>query len=182
VRFVVTSFRRAWTHGMTLALTASIGAYMMGIAVGYVGALSTSAGKITPDPARTSMLSIFSHNAGILVWLAAGLVTAGVSTMAVMVMNGMILGWVVAKEIAQGQGFLLVTGILPHLPLELGSYFLCAAVAIPSGLSLVAKVSRRDARTIGKPSILWKDWIFFHMICFVLLIAAAAVEAYISHA
>ena len=174
--------RRAWTRGMTLALVASVGVYLLGMALGSVGALSTSAGKITPDPARTPMLSIFGHNVEVLAWLAAGLITAGVSTMAIMAMNGMLLGWVVAKEITQGQGFLLVSGILPHLPLELGSYFLCAAVTVPLGLRLAAGVFRRRTGAPGNPAINWKEWVSFQIVCVALLLVAAAVEAYISHA
>jgi uncharacterized membrane protein SpoIIM required for sporulation len=166
---------------LRLPLLASGGAYLFGTILGAVAALSTSAGQITPDPAHTPPLSILGHNLSVLVWLAVGLVSAGVITMAVLVMNGMLLGWVMAKELAAGHGGLLVTGILPHLPLELGGYLLSAAVTLHIAVAMARNVLRRRGRGDRVPAD-WRRWAAIQAVCVALLAIAALVEAYVSHA
>lgn len=173
--------RIANVAALRLPLLASGGAYLLGTILGALAALSTSAGQITPDPAHTPPLTIFGHNLSVLIWLAAGLMSAGVITVAVLMMNGMLLGWVIAKQVTAGHGGLLVTGILPHLPLELGGYLLSAAATLHLAVAMARNLLRRRGRRDRIPAD-WRRWTAVQALCVVLLAIAALVEAYVSHA
>lgn len=169
--------RSAW-RSLTVANGAALGVYLLTTALGALGALTTSAAPVTADTTRLSMWWIFWHNLGTCLWLTAGLATAGLATVGVLGLNGMVLGCVAAKQYAAGHGGLVVTGILPHLPLELLAYVISGGATMLVGFRLAANLFPKTGprRDIG-----WRAWLLSQACAVVLPFFAAIVEAYIAH-
>ena len=163
-------------HGAGGAIAAAI--YAVSGGMGVMGALATDAAPVNAVPIAASAFSLFTHNLGVLVWLSLGLVTAGLVTLATMCLNGMILGWVVGKMLLDDQGAALVTGLLPHLPFELGAYLCSSAATIRVGLALATRLL-----TAGRhaPPVVWPRWLLMQGVAVLLLATGAVVERYVSH-
>ena len=166
------------TRARVLAFSASLAAYLVGAVLGAAGALTTSAGQIGADPSRRSIWYLCAHNLGVLVWLAGGLVTAGVITLGVMALNGMLLGWVVVKQVEAGHAHLVTTGILPHLPLELAAYVLSGGATLLTAVQVLRRFRRQPSGGAGPD---WRGWFVVQAICVCLLFLAAIVEAQVAH-
>jgi uncharacterized membrane protein SpoIIM required for sporulation len=170
--------RPASRHPGVLAVAITFGAYLVGVALGTAGALSTAAGAIGPDQTHRPAWQIFVHNLGVLIWLAGGTLTGGVLVVGIMGLNGMLLGWVAAKQVVAGEGHLVVVGILPHMPLELAAYVICGAASMLVGVRLVRRLL---GRTRIAPPPGWRRWLVIQAIGVALLAAAAVVEANLAH-
>jgi uncharacterized membrane protein SpoIIM required for sporulation len=166
-------------HPWILGSAVSLGVYLLGVALGSVGALATSAGQISANPARISPWNIFGHNLGILAWTAGGLITGGLITVGILGLNGMLLGWIAAKQFASGHGRLVTTGILPHLPLELSAYVISAGATLVVSTQLIRRVFGRNR---GSTPPDWRRWLTMQLISVILIFFAAIVEASLVHA
>lgn len=161
--------------GVGMAISAS--AYVLGGVLGVVGALSTSAGAVTPDPTTHSVLTLFSHNLGVLVLLCVGMVSAGIISTGVMGLNGLLLGWVVAKQMSIGQGDTLLTGILPHLPFELLAYVVSAGATLRISMVVAGWFFKRRTMPLNQ----WVTWLAAQAVAAGLLLVGAIVESNFSH-
>jgi len=168
---------RSDRRSLVIASSAALGLYLTATALGAFGALTTTAAPVTANPAKLSVWWIFVHNLGTCLWLTAGLVSAGLATAGVLAMNGMVLGWVAAKQYATGQGGLVATGILPHLPLELLAYVISGGATMLVGFRLaVSLLPNKGRREAG-----WRAWLLSQACAVVLLFLAAIVEANFAH-
>lgn len=170
---------RSARWSLTAAGGGALGIYLLATALGALGALTSSAGPVTPSAARLSVWWIFWHNFGTCLWLTGGLATAGLVTAGVLALNGMVLGWVAAKQYTAGHGGLVVTGILPHLPLELLAYVISGGATMLVGFRLAANLFRK---TGPRRDADWRAWALSQACAVILLFLAAIVEAYVAHA
>ncbi|MEU1744873.1 stage II sporulation protein M [Micromonospora arida] len=161
--------------GLTFVASAAIYLVLAGFAAWT--AWADTATPLTPRTSDASTWDLLLHNMGVLVWLAGGLCTAGLLTGAVLGLNGILLGWVVGKQLAAGDGAALLTGMLPHLPFEITAYLISAAASIRFGLDIAGRLRRRSAQ---RP-VPWAGWVRVQAYALVLLIVAALVEANVSH-
>jgi uncharacterized membrane protein SpoIIM required for sporulation len=163
-----------------LGLGMAIGAatYAVGCVLGAVGALFTPESAVTQDATNYPVLTIFGHNLGVLLLFGAGLISAGLITVAVMGFNGMLLGWVIATELSAGHSDALMTGILPHLPFELMAYIVGAGATLRLSVEVAGWVIKRGP---NRPTAEWAPWLRAQALAAVLLFVGAVVESNFSH-
>ena len=164
-------FRTAalWGAGLTA------GGYLLGAVLGVFGALTAPAAEVLPASSVPAASAVLVHNAGVLLWLTAGLPTLGLVTVGTMLYNGAVLGWV-ATEVAGAQGTgPLLTGVLPHLVPELLAYLVSSGATLALSVQLAARVVRGSSR---RPE--WRAWLHLQGAALLLLALAALVEQHVS--
>jgi uncharacterized membrane protein SpoIIM required for sporulation len=120
---------------------------------------------------------IFEHNLAVLALISAGTVTLGLTTAALLFLNGTFLGFVAVELIQGHQALMLLTAVGPQLPFELGAYVISAGAALRLGWSLWWPLLSR--RTRGP--VRWKAWLMAQGAAVSLLFAGAVVEVAFSH-
>lgn len=125
--------------------------------------------------------AIARNNLGVAaVMLVVGTATASLGAAAVLLVNGLLIGRLTALLWDGGRMDALVTGLLPHAPLELAG--LCA-VAAASALPAQAVVGRiLPPRSDGVPRALpVRPFALLLALAVALILAAAWVEGHVSH-
>lgn len=152
------------------------------ISVPSVAPTSVGTGGAVPDTVAKSasdgrlFVEILAKNAAVYLALASGLLTAGLTTVAVVVVNGVILGRIIG--VARGAGFTavdVVVGLAPHGVVEL----MCLGTSAVIGLRGAAIVSDWWR---GQPVLIhgWSRTARYLLIGLLGLVVAAAAEVWIS--
>lgn len=154
----------------------------------YLAAVAIAAGVAAISPladidksanSDASAWEIFLNNAGVLPWIWMGLVSFGLVSLAVMCLNGALLGWVVGKSITDGNAVDIVTGIAPHFLPEMGAFFRSAAITIAIAVRLPL-FFRKDRSRAEWPEYL-RMWLVVQLLAILLLAIGAVVEGSLSY-
>ena len=162
---------------LSLAVLINAAIYLVFGGVAAYAAWSDTGAPLSAATSSTSVLELFGHNIGVLVWLATGLCSAGLLTGAVIGLNGIMLGWVVGKQIASDDLHSLLTGVLPHLPLEIAAYIISAAASMRLGVEVLAWLRHRRTGV----TLRWRGWATVQATAVGLLLLGAVIEANVSH-
>ena len=170
---------RGWLPYVALAAGMELAVFVIGAAVGVEGR-----GTIVPirepgsaAPAITTM-GLITHNAEIALRSAFGIVTFGLYTTYVQVLNGFVLGaaWADAAGVL-GWGTATLA-LLPHGVVEIPAFWLSAAVGF-RWLNTVWKLTNADRDRITVPRLVIES-ILVTALTLGLLLLAAVVEADLS--
>lgn len=160
------------------------------LAMGLVGTLGFGVGAASAPgsslpirgpgapPPSAGIWEIFTHNAGIALRAALGVLTFGVYTTWVVLVNGFTIGAVAADAAeAHSLGWAL-SGLFPHGVVELPAFWLAGAVGF-RWLAFVWKVANGDRDRIAGP------WLALESLAVVglalaLLLVAAAIEVLVT--
>ncbi len=133
------------------------------------------------NPPLITCLLVFMNNFVAMVQMLFLGVLAGLSPLATLFLNGYLLGAVAATFKAGGGPvcLMLLTGILPHGIFELFALFLCGAFGLKFGYHCIAaplpgKTRRQSFREI------WKEVVSVIPLVVILLLAAAAIEIFVT--
>jgi stage II sporulation protein M len=153
---------------------------ILGFGVGAASPPATSLPIRGPDPPPPSagIWTVFAHNAGIALGAAAGVLTFGVYTTWVVLVNGFTIGAVAADAVEANGWAWAALGLLPHGVVELPAFWLAGAVGF-RWLAFVRTVARGDRDRIGGP------WLVLESLAVVgfalaLLLVAAVVEVLVT--
>ena len=98
------------------------------------------------DKGRLS-LGILGRNVAVYVWLLAGVVCAGISTIVVLAFNGLLMGQMISVGQAIGAPLPVAAWLfLPHGVLEVGALLLAGAIGLQGPGLLMAWIRGRPAR------------------------------------
>lgn len=157
--------------------------FLVGILGAAVGAESTG-GTIMPirDPGQPapdlSTWGLFSHNAGLAIRSALGVLSFGVYTTWVLLLNGFVLGAVIADVVAAwGPGRTLLA-LAPHGVFELPAFCMSGAIGF-RWLATVWAVAQGDRDRIPVPRLVLES-VLLTVVVLVMLFVAAAIEANVS--
>ena len=103
--------------------------------------------------------------------------TLGLTTAALLFMNGTFLGFVTVELVEGRHAVMLLTAVGPQLPFELGAYVIGAGAALRLGWSFWWPLLSRRARG----PVRWKAWLVAQGAAVILLFAGAVVEVAFSH-
>lgn len=129
---------RCWIEPVRLVQWAAAGsplAFAFGVAIGGLLVPRTfSTSDLAAESASVSAGAIASNNFTVgLCILAIGVVTASFGSLAILVLNGVLVGQLVAVLVESGHAQALVSGLLPHAVSELAGFaLLTAASVVPS--------------------------------------------------
>jgi uncharacterized membrane protein SpoIIM required for sporulation len=172
-----TALRWGLRRGFVGWAAAALAVYLYGALMGGVGALMVPGYPLHPTNSIGSVASIFEHNLVVLAVISSGPVTLGLTSAALLFMNGTILGFVTVELVQGRQALMLLTAVGPQLPFELGAYVIGAGAALRLGWSFWWPLLSRRARG----PIWWKGWLLAQGAAVVLLFAGAVVEVGLSH-
>lgn len=171
---------RGW---LPYVLGAGLATILVGIVGFAVGAESTRSASIpirspgSPAPDLTTA-SLFVHNAEIAIRSALGVLTLGLYTAYVVLLNGFLIGATLA-DAAEILGLgRAVLALLPHGVLELPAFWLAGAVGF-RWFAFVWKVGSGDRDRIGGPWLALES-MAVTLLSLCLLLVAAAIEANVS--
>lgn len=167
---------RGWVPYVAGAAAAMGCVAILGFGVGVESAPSSSIGLWTPGSPAPSLgvADVFVHNAGIAIRSALGLLSFGVYTTWVLLVNGFTIGAVLA-DAAEANGMTwAVLGLLPHGLVELPAFWLAGAVGF-RWLAFAWKLANGDRERIAGPWLLLESLVVVG-ISLVLLFVAAVIE------
>ena len=158
--------------GLTMVLVG-----ILGVAVGAKSPEATSMavrGAGTPAP-DVGVVDLFVHNAGIAVRSALGILSFGVYTTWVLLVNGFMVGAILADAAEQNGLTWALLGLFPHGVVELPAFWLAGAVGY-RWLNFAWKLANGDRDRIAGP------WLALESLAVVglslaLLFVAAVIEA-----
>lgn len=147
-----------WASGVPVAQLVDALAEMPAAEQGAEAADALRGGAATADarhePAKAGwdlFVFIWSRNVSVYVWLLMGLLSAGTITFVVLLMNGIMLGQMVASALWSGVPISAVGDLLlPHGVLEIGAFCIAGAVGF-QGIRFVLgrwQVSRESIRPL----------------------------------
>ena len=128
-------------------LIAVLGAYAGGLVLGLLAAANL-AHQLVTHPQQLPALAIIQHNVMVLVIMFLGIMTAGLVTLLVLLINGVMFGAVVGAYAWQGKLAAILLALAPHGILEVGAFLLAGY-----GDLLLVSLLWRLLRTNG-----WKTW------------------------
>ena len=117
-----------------------------------------------------------ANNGAVLVLMAIGLLTAGIVTLLLLLVNGVLVGHLLTYAHESDALIPTIAGILPHAPFEMSAMFLAAAIGF-SPVSVVSRIAT-DRTVYVKTEI--RDLGLLLLAALLLIIAAAAAEAWVS--
>jgi len=171
---------RGWIPSVAFAAVVTLLTGVLGLAVGAASAPATSIAIRPPGSAAPdlSAVDLFVHNAGIAVRSALGILTGGVYTTYVLLVNGFVLGATLA-DAADVLGWgRAVLAIAPHGVLEIPAIWLSGAIGL-RWLAFVWKVGSGDRDRVPGPWLLLES-LALTGLALLLLFVAALVEATVS--
>jgi uncharacterized membrane protein SpoIIM required for sporulation len=155
----------------------SLAIYLIGTILGGFAAALFPYFPLHPDNSVGSVAAIFENNLLVLTWISLGAVTLGLTSVAELGLNGMLLGWVAVQMLERHQVTSLASAVLPQLPLELSAYVISGAASLQLGWQLWRRVfTGRGTRPIP-----WKAWMTAEVVAILLLLGGAVVERTVSH-
>ncbi|WP_051870789.1 stage II sporulation protein M [Geobacillus vulcani] len=163
---------KRWKRVMLLCILIFSVSVLIGIVAGFLGDYSTF------RPKEAEMLDIFVNNTKICIFIiVSGLLTGGVLSSIVLIINGYIIGIVIYGAIAD-YGFLpILTGLMPHFFIELAAIVSCATVGFMSSISFLMCIGKWSKLPLPR---LIKDGTILILIAILLLLFASWVESNIS--
>jgi hypothetical protein len=158
--------------------------YLIGAVAGTLAVLgspvSLSLGETTGGPGPVpGAWEILVNNARVLVLMAAGTFSGGLITLAVTFFNGLILGGAVAYLGTHGQGHSLLTGLAPHFLPEVAAFLVAGAADLWMATAVVAWLR---GRPVPDRRVVMARWLAPQGVALGLLVVAAVIEGYVSHA
>lgn len=130
--------------------------------------------EASTEPVHTWLF--IAHNAPLLALMAVGIITAGFLTLVTLLLNGVLIGDLLAQAHQGGDLGVVLAGILPHAPFELAAIFLAAAVGF-APVSVIYRIAA-DHTVYLKTEV--KDLGLLICSALFLLVAAAMVEAWVT--
>lgn len=167
-----------WSQ-LTVPLTLVVVVYVIAAGMALLIATLSPQADLPGGDLQPSIWGIFLNNVGVLLWLWTGVLTYGVSTIATIGLNGMIIGWVLGKLFAEGTLGQAVTGLLPHFLPEIGAYVIAAATSVALSVRLFRRFfAARSDRTSLRPVLV--QWLVAQLCAAGLLAVAAVIEVLVS--
>ncbi|MDE0691550.1 MAG: stage II sporulation protein M [Gammaproteobacteria bacterium] len=181
--------RRLWIRNIAVALALWVGGATLGFGVATqvapktVEALPKAATATTANASgptgRELYFGILGRNLAVYAWLLCGVVSLGISTVAVTLFNGVHLGQTIALAAATGTSATSVAWlILPHGVLEVSAFLVAAALGM-LGPRLAHAWLSNDGRFGAKCLQLARLWPIATLGA-ATLVAAAGVETYVT--
>ena len=179
--------RRLWIRNLAVALALWVGGALLGFGVAAQVASTTTeappkaaeAAKPSGPSGRELYFGILGRNLAVYAWLLCGLVSLGISTVAVTLFNGVHLGQTIALAAATGTSATSVAWlILPHGVLEVSAFLLAAALGM-LGPRLAHAWLSNDGRFGAQCRQLARLWPIATLGA-VALVVAAGIETYIT--
>lgn len=155
---------------------------ILGFGVGAESAPARSIGVRSPGAPGPDLgvMDVFLHNAWIAVRSALGLLTFGVYTTWVLLVNGFVIGAVLADAAeTNGLGWALL-GILPHGLIELPAFWLAGAIGY-RWLAFAWKLANGNRERIAGPWLLLES-LALTGLALAMLFVAAAIEVTVTAA
>jgi uncharacterized membrane protein SpoIIM required for sporulation len=143
--------------------------------------LAHVAGLALSGPLRPPTLdfwSILGRNTAVVACLAVGVLTFGLFTLAILMLNGIVLGVAVKLLVSADLGAALWTGLAPHFVPEVGAFVLAAAADLWLTRTLAGWL-RRGTRPTREQ--LLRRWLLPQLAALLMLAAAALLETYVSN-
>jgi len=160
--------------------------YMLfSVAIYAVGIVAGSLIRIVPEipinVTRLGTLEVFMNNVKVGIYLfLLGNVTFGIGNTGLLAFNGLVLG-VSIRNVWHQYGLKpLVSGVLPHAPVEIAATLICNTLGYET-----VRVLRRIGRTSGmdgEPLIRLSEIVFLWVVAIVLFGIGAVIEGKISAA
>lgn len=171
---------RSWVRYVAGAALAMGLVGILGFAVGAESARGASIPIREPgSPApEVTTLSLFAHNAEIAVRSALGILSLGLYTTYVLLVNGFLIGATLADAAeVLGLGRAMVA-LAPHGVLELPAFWLAGAIGF-RWLAFVWKLANGDRDRIAGPYLVLES-LALTGLALVMLLVAAVIEATVS--
>lgn len=175
--------KHLWAHYRWYVLVSGL-LFGVGIVIGtlLVGQLSlqTLFGGQTPENAfpKPTVGLLIRNNAIVVGLLVASVLTLGLAAVAILVYNGVIVGYV-GRLVADRAGIeVVVLGFLPHGVVEIPAFLLASGVALRASHQLVAAVLG-DRESVPTATLL-RDSGIVVVVALVLIVVAAVIEAEIT--
>lgn len=181
--------RRLWIRNIAVALALWVGGATLGfgvaaqVAPNAVESLPKAATAATANASgptgRELYFGILGRNLAVYVWLLCGVVSLGISTVAVTLFNGIHLGQTIALAAMAGTSATSVAWlILPHGVLEVSAFLVAAALGM-LGPRLAHAWLSNDGRLGAKCRRLARLWPIATLGA-ATLVVAAGVETYVT--
>lgn len=129
-----------------------------------------------PDPANASSF-IMTNNIQVAFTAFALGVTFGLGTVASLIYNGWMIGYVAATAATADQGYALLTFVMPHGFIELTAIYISGGAGLMMALSLIrpGNLSRKDSlKTAAQPAVRMVGGVI------AMLIIAGIIEGFLS--
>jgi uncharacterized membrane protein SpoIIM required for sporulation len=171
---------QGWVPYVAVAALTMVLMGILGFAVGVQSPPSSSLPIRSPGagPADLTTVGLFAHNAEIAIRSALGILSVGIYTTVVLLVNGFMLGAGIA-DIAEvyGLGSTLLA-LAPHGVLEIPAIWLSGAIGL-RWLRYVWKVANSDRDRIAGPWLALES-LALTGLALLMLFVAAAIEANVS--
>jgi stage II sporulation protein M len=131
----------------------------------------------TLHPPALGFWTILGRNVAVVLGLAGGVLSFGLVTVAVLVINGAVVGAAAHVLVAGNVGAVMWSGLAPHAVPEVGALVIAAA----ADLWLAAVVARwlmQGSRPVRYELV--QRWLVPHFVVLGLLVTAALLEAQVS--
>jgi stage II sporulation protein M len=167
--------KHLWAGNQRLLVTVAI-VYMFSGALGVaLSPLVAWDGEKTGNTAE-SLLQLVQHNALTVIVIAAGGLTLGISTIALIVLNGATLGLAIALALRFDSWAAVLLALLPHGILEIPATLLAGAAGLKMTQFVLAHIRG------GPPSLscALKEVVVLAYFALCLVVLAAPIEVYVS--
>lgn len=153
------------------------GTYILGAIIGY-SAIFVKGLHFTTHTTFLATDAIIQHNMLAQLLMLSGLITFGVATLAIIMVNGMLLGAAIAVYVQQGKVFFFLLALLPHGIFEIGGLLISAYADLLLLECLVTYVRRslREKHRNVLPVML-KRAIGINLLGIVALVIAGVIES-----
>ncbi len=173
-------------------LIVAAGVFAVGVLIGFVrgSVFPEATATIGPQiealvaplralsPVQIFLIIVVNNIVKILAMTFLGILL-GVIPVAFLLLNGVILQIVAAKILATSGPLVVAAGLLPHGVIEIAAALLGAAMGLRLGVSAVRRLSRREVSL--RPALREAWWLHLRLLL-PMLIAAAAIEVWITPA
>lgn len=134
--------------------------------------------ELAPAATDATTFTVLVNNLAVIGYLAIGVFTAGIGTLAVLALNGAVFGYAITAAIAGGYGSAILSGVVPHMFPELAGFLVAAVADMRLGL-LVAR--RTLSRTDLDVAASGRRWIVAQVAAVALIIVGAIIEGEVSY-
>jgi stage II sporulation protein M len=126
-------------------------------------------------PAELTTISLTVNNLGALLVMALGAVSLGTMTVLSLVLNGLLIGVVVAVALNQVSPVVVAALIVPHGIIEIPALLIVAAVGLRFGWQTIQYIRGRTGELVTGQDIREAGWLL--ATAAVLIVIAAYIEA-----
>lgn len=160
------------------ALSTSV--FLVAVATGFLTySGSSDPGSVTTNIAsKTTFFGVLSNNSFVLVLILAGCITFGLSALLLLFTTGAVLGNAIALAMDLGFGQMQIAVlVLPHGIIEIPAFIVAASTSIETSWRIIQYLAGNRDRPYTSEE-LWNR-LGIVALCFVGIVVAAAVEAFI---